>query len=71
MSDAYTPIRGKCTWWRELDDDEDQWDVRLKEFERRVHCSCFVEGKAWTWARQDLPADCPEYRHCRYYIKNV
>lgn len=69
MSDGYTPVKGKCTWWREAAVDEDIYDVRLKEHEKRVYCSCFVEGRGWTFTRADVPADCPENRHCRYYIK--
>ncbi|TLM99236.1 MAG: hypothetical protein FDZ75_00560 [Actinobacteria bacterium] len=72
MSDeGYAPIKGKCTWWREMPNEEDRWDVRLKEHERRVYCSCFVEGKGWTVTRADVPSDCPDARHCRYYIKNL
>lgn len=70
MSDAYTPIRGKCMWWRETPVDEDIYDVRLREDEKRVHCSCFVEGRVWTHSRGDVPADCSEWKHCRYYIKH-
>lgn len=71
MSDAYSPIKGKCTWWRELPVDEDRWSVRLKDDEKRVSCSCFVEGKGWTFAHGDLPADCPDARHCRYHIRHM
>lgn len=71
VGDAYTPVKNKCTWWREAPVDEDRWDTRLKAGERRVECSCFVEGKAWTFTENELPADCPDSRHCRYYIKNV
>lgn len=71
MSDGFTPIKGKCTWWREMPSEEDLWDVSLKEHEKRVDCSCFVEGKGWTVTRGEVPADCPEALHCRYYIKNV
>ncbi len=71
MSGAYSPIRGKCTWWRERAVDEDIYEVRLKDHQRRVTCSCFVEGHVWTHERGELPADCPEARHCRYYIRHT
>lgn len=71
MSDGYTPVRGKCTWWREAPHPDDVYDVRLKEHEKRVVCSCHVEGKGWTFTRAELPSDCPESRHCRYYIKHL
>ncbi|PKQ16653.1 MAG: hypothetical protein CVT67_04480 [Actinobacteria bacterium HGW-Actinobacteria-7] len=69
MGDAYTPVRGKCTWWREMIVDEDVHNVRLKAGERRVTCSCFVEGKVWSSVEDDVPSDCPDAKHCRYYIK--
>lgn len=68
MSDGYTPIKGKCTWWREAPVEEDTWDARLKDDERRVRCSCFVEGDVWTYMKTEIPENCPEARHCRYYI---
>jgi len=70
MSDSFTPIRGKCMWWREAPVDEDVYDVMLREDQKRMNCSCFVEGKAWTHTRGDVPADCPENKHCRYYIRH-
>lgn len=70
MSEGYAPVRGKCTWWREMPVDEDVYNVRLKKGERRITCSCFVEGKGWTLATEDVPSDCPEWKHCRYYIKS-
>jgi hypothetical protein len=69
MTNAYTPIKGKCIWWREFAVDEDLWDTRLKDGERRVYCSCFVEGKGWYNQRKNVPGNCPDNRHCRYYIK--
>lgn len=71
MEDGYSPIKGKCTWWREKAVDEDIWDTHLKEHEKRVTCSCFVEGQYWTFTRVDVPADCPDHNHCRYYIKHL
>lgn len=70
MTDPNLPIQGKCTWWREKPRAEDEYDVRLKKDEKRIDCSCFVEGKLWPYAARDVPADCPESRHCRYYSKH-
>ena len=69
--DPYAPIKGKCIWWREFPTQEDLWDVRLKESEKTVACSCFVEGKGWLFTRAEIPTECPDFRACRYYIKNV
>jgi len=69
--DPYAPIKGKCTWWREFPNEEDKHDVRLKEPEKRIYCSCFVEGMGWTFRRAEVPSQCPEARACRYFIKNV
>jgi len=69
--DPYAPIKGKCIWWRELPTQEDLWDTRLRESEKTITCSCFVEGKGWLVTRAELPAECPDSRACRYYIKNV
>jgi len=71
VSDSFAPIKGKCTWWRETPVPEDVYDPRLKEHERRVNCSCFVEGKAWTFTYEDAPSDCPDWRYCRYHIKHL
>jgi len=70
VGDAFSPIRGKCTWWREQDIDEDIWDTRLPTHAQRVDCWCFVEGRKWTITRGDVPLDCPDARHCRYHIKH-
>lgn len=64
----FSPIRGKCFYWREHMHDDDVYDVRLKKGERRIQCSCFVEGTLWTYTEDTTPADCPEKMHCRYYI---
>lgn len=48
--------------------EEDVWDTRLKDDERRVRCSCFVEGDVWTYMKTEIPENCPEWRHCRYHI---
>lgn len=71
VSDAYTPIKGKCTWWRERPVDEDVYDVMLSEEQKRIACTCFIEGRGWTLQRGEVPSDCPENRHCRYYIRHM
>lgn len=71
VTDPFAPVKGKCTWWRESAVDEDRWATRIKEDDKRVNCSCFVEGKGWTFARRDVPAECPDSRHCRYYIRHL
>lgn len=71
MSDAYTPIRGKCRWWRELPIDDDLWNTRLAKEMRRTECTCFIEGRGWVFTQRELPDDCPEKRACRYYIKHT
>lgn len=71
MRDPYAPVRGKCTWWREVPNETDRYDGRLKDGERRVGCSCFVEGKAWDFTAATVPDECPDSRYCRYYIKSA
>jgi len=68
--DGFSPIRGKCTWWREMPHQEDAHNVRMKPAEKRITCSCFVEGDLWNFPGAEVPADCPKWRHCRYYIKH-
>ncbi|HSK48509.1 MAG TPA: hypothetical protein VLA05_11010 [Coriobacteriia bacterium] len=70
MSSAFAPIKGKCTWWRESPVDEDVWDPRVKDAEKRVYCSCFVEGEGWMFGRSEVPENCPQNRRCRYYIRH-
>lgn len=70
MADGYTPIKTKCTWWRERMLDEDAYNTRVKDDEKRLACSCFVEGLGWTFARAQVPTDCPLSRQCRYWIKH-
>lgn len=69
MRDPYAPVRGKCTWWREVPNPNDVYDSRLKEPEKRVDCTCFVVGSVWSYRTCDVPAECPDSLHCRYYIK--
>lgn len=71
MRDPYAPVRGKCTWWREFPREEDRLDTRLKPAEKRVDCSCFVEGTVWEFCDADVPVECPQHRYCRYYIKGA
>lgn len=70
LEDAYTPIKGKCMWWREALDEEERWDTRIKPEDMTVRCFCFIEGRAWAHKRCEVPADCPESRRCRYYIRH-
>ena len=71
MRDIYAPIPGKCMWWREVPNETDIHDRMLKASDKRVDCTCFVEGKAWTFKECEVPIECPEHRYCRYYIKGA
>lgn len=64
------PIRGKCTWWRELLKEEDRFDRGITAAAKRVDCMCFVEGNSWEFMVRDLPRDCPMSLGCRYHIKS-
>jgi hypothetical protein len=70
MPDGFSPIRGKCNYWRENANEEDRWDTRVKADDKRVECTCFVEGMVWQTTASTVPSDCPERLHCRYYIKH-
>ena len=70
MSGWYTPVKDKCTWWRESLNDDDEHNTKVKRPDKRVQCMCMVEGKGWTFIQAEVPSDCPESRICRYYIKN-
>lgn len=70
MSEGYTPIRGKCTWWRERAVEEDRYERRIKEEDKRFACSCFLEGEGWTYRQAEVPEDCPRSLHCRYWIRH-
>jgi hypothetical protein len=70
MSGWYSPIKGKCTWWREALHDDDAHDSRLKMADKRVVCMCTVEGRGWAYLHKEIPSDCPDARRCRYYIKS-
>ncbi len=70
MSGWYTPIKGKCTWWRESVHDDDLHNAAVKPEDKRVQCMCMVEGRGWTFTSAEVPADCPEHTRCRYHIKH-
>jgi hypothetical protein len=67
--DPYSPVRGKCVWWREIPNSEDRYDISVKPEKKRIDCSCFVEGYRWTFVTAEIPAECPRHRECRYYVK--
>jgi hypothetical protein len=67
--DPYSPIRGKCVWWREVPDAEDRFNISVKPAHKRVDCSCFVEGYQWVFPTAEIPSECPRCRGCRYYVK--
>ena len=69
-SGGFSPVKGKCTWWRETPHIDDAHDMSVKRPAKRVVCTCTVEGQMWTFVQAEVPADCPESRRCRYYIKN-
>lgn len=64
------PIKGKCTWWRETLHIDDAHDARVKPEKKRVVCTCFVEGYYWETPAEEVPVDCPYWRHCRYHIRH-
>ena len=66
--DPFSPIKGKCTWWRQVMVDEDLHDLMIKPENKRVRCTCFVEGLVWLHEAADVPKQCPEAQHCRYFI---
>ncbi len=68
--DAFSPIKGKCRFWREQENLEDVWDTSLKKDEKRVVCTCFVEGDMWIEKAKEVPVDCPKRYSCRYYVKS-
>ena len=68
---AYTPVRGKCVYWREAANMDDEYDITVKKPDKRVEGSCFVEGDLWRFTVSTAPKDCPNYLSCRYYIKST
>ena len=69
--DVYVPVKGKCTWWREIPNEEDRHDISLRANKKRVECVCVVEGRTWQHIAKDVPSDCPDGRSCRYYVKHA
>lgn len=69
MTDPYSAIPGKCVWWREIPNDEDRYSTEVKAPQKRIECSCFVEGYRWTFITAEVPAECPRERGCRYFVK--
>jgi hypothetical protein len=67
--DSYAPVRGKCVWWREMANSEDRFDANLKPAEKRWDCSCFVEGYRWEFVFTEVPSECPNSRHCRFFVR--
>ncbi len=68
--DAFSPIKGKCRFWREQAHLDDVWDTSLKKEDERVICTCFVEGDMWQMKAKETPADCPNRYSCRYYVRS-
>lgn len=69
--DGYSPVRGKCAFWREQPNDEDTWDLSVKPDDKRVTCTCFVEGDMWPATMSTIPKDCPNRFKCRYYVRTA
>ncbi len=69
--DPYSPLKGKCRFWREVANEEDRYDPSVPPEGRRITCSCWVEGDVWNVTNATLPDDCPMRFHCRYYIKSA
>jgi hypothetical protein len=67
--DGFTPIRGKCAYWRERMDEEERHSASVKAEDKRVVATCFIEGDRWVYTASTLPKDCPQRRQCRYYVK--
>ena len=67
--DPFAPVKGKCQFWREQENLDDIYDMSVKKDDKRVVCTCFVEGDTWVTKRSDIPADCPKKFKCRYYIR--
>jgi len=67
--DGQTQVRGKCQYWRERMHDDDRWDIDLKRDQKRVRCTCFVEGTFWDADVATLPDDCPSRYACRYHVQ--
>ena len=68
---GFSPVKQKCVYWREMVNPDDTYVTSIKAPDKRVECSCFVEGHVWTFTKSTVPGDCPNYRQCRYYIKST
>ncbi|MDI6900603.1 MAG: hypothetical protein QMC79_02785 [Anaerosomatales bacterium] len=69
--DPYAPVKGKCTFWREQPNEDDRWDTSVKPLDRRVTCTCFIEGDVWLVTVGTIPPDCPKRYKCRYYVRTA
>lgn len=69
LHNPFSPVSGKCVYWRERLDEEERWDWRTKPGDMRVRCTCFIDGYVWDATGDTVAADCPRRDHCRYYIK--
>ncbi len=67
--DPFSPIKGKCQYWREQANIDDTYDMSIKKPDKRVVCTCFVEGDMWVMKTSEVPSDCPKAFNCRYYVK--
>lgn len=67
--DGYTIVRGKCQFWREHMVDADRFDTAMKPRDRRIQCSCFIDGFTWNATVRTLPESCPLHYRCRYFIR--
>jgi hypothetical protein len=67
--DAYSPIKGKCQFWREQPDEDDAYTLSVKPEDKRIRCTCWVDGDLWVFKAAEVPSDCPKRMQCRYYIK--
>ena len=67
--DEFAPIKGKCQFWREQMNLDDRYMTSIKKEEKRVTCTCFVEGDMWVMKAREVPGDCPKRYACRYYIR--
>jgi len=67
--DAFSPVKGKCRFWRESSEIDDLYNMSIKAEDKRVVCTCFVEGDMWVMPAKDTPVDCPTRYKCRYYIR--
>lgn len=66
--DAFSPVKGKCQFWREYPEEDDRYNTSIKFDNKRVRCSCWVDGDQWLVTNATIPADCPRKFECRYYI---